>query len=62
MTPKVDGSDAVGQVPSPPTERVIAKHLKAIGFGHLVDQKMGPALKTILYDHGQGRYVALAQD
>ena len=24
MTPKVDGSDAVGQVPSPPTERVIA--------------------------------------
>lgn len=43
-------------------ERVVAKHLKAIGFGHLVDQKMGPALKTILYDHAGGRYVALAQD
>ncbi len=39
-------------------ERVIAKHLKAIGFGHLVDQKMGPPIKTILYDHAEGRYVA----
>ena len=44
------------------SERVVAKHLKAIGFGHLVNQKLGPALKTILYNHGDGRYMIVNQD
>jgi hypothetical protein len=44
------------------SERVLAKHLKAVGLGHLIDQKMGPALKTILYNHAEGRYMALALD
>jgi len=42
-------------------ERVIAKHLKAIGFGNLVDPKMGPPLKTILFNHADGRYHAVEQ-
>ena len=44
------------------SDRVIAKHLKAIGFGHLVDKAMGPALKTILYNHAEGRYFTHEQD
>jgi hypothetical protein len=43
-------------------ERVIAKHLKAIGFGHLVDKNMGPPLKTILYNHAEGRYFTHEQE
>ena len=43
-------------------ERVIAKHLKAIGFGHLVDKNMGPPLKTILYNHAEGRYFVHEQE
>jgi glycosyltransferase involved in cell wall biosynthesis len=43
-------------------ERVIAKHLKAIGFGHLVDKTMGPPLKTILYNHADGRYFTHEQE
>ncbi len=44
------------------SDRVIAKHLKAIGFGHLVDKAMGPALKTILFNHAEGRYFTHEQD
>jgi glycosyltransferase involved in cell wall biosynthesis len=43
-------------------DRVIAKHLKAIGFGHLVDKAMGPALKIVLYNHAEGRYFTHEQD
>ncbi|MBL8643831.1 MAG: glycosyltransferase [Rhodospirillaceae bacterium] len=37
-------------------QRVIAKHLKAIGFGNLVDKSWGPSLKTIVFSHADGRY------
>lgn len=37
-------------------QRVIAKHLKAIGMGNLVDKSWGPPLKTIVFNHGDGRY------
>ncbi len=43
-------------------ERVVAKHLKAIGFGHLVDKNLGPALKTILYNHADQRYFVHEQE
>ena len=43
-------------------ERVVAKHLKAIGYGHLVDKNMGPPLKTILYNHAEGRYFTHEQE
>jgi glycosyltransferase involved in cell wall biosynthesis len=37
-------------------QRVIAKHLKALGMGHLVDQTWGPPLKTVVFNHADGRY------
>ncbi len=37
-------------------QRVVAKHLKALGMGHLVDPTWGPPLKTIAFSHGDGRY------
>ena len=43
-------------------ERVTAKHLKAVGFGHLVDKAMGPPLKTILFNHAEGRYFTYEQE
>lgn len=43
-------------------ERVLAKHLKAVGFGHLVDKNLGPPLKTILYNHAEGRYFTYEQE
>jgi glycosyltransferase involved in cell wall biosynthesis len=41
-------------------ERVIAKHLTALGLGHLLKTK-GPPLKTILYSHADGRYHVVEQ-
>lgn len=40
-------------------KRVIAKHLKAIGLGHVADPSWGPPLKTVIFDHGSGRYHAV---
>jgi glycosyltransferase involved in cell wall biosynthesis len=37
-------------------QRVVAKHMKAIGMGHLVDKAWGPSLKTIVFNHGDQRY------
>jgi glycosyltransferase involved in cell wall biosynthesis len=37
-------------------QRVVAKHMKALGMGHLVDPTWGPTLKTIAFNHGDGRY------
>lgn len=37
-------------------QRVIGKHLKALGMGHLVDQSWAPPLKTVVFNHGDGRY------
>lgn len=37
-------------------KRVVAKALKSIGFGHLVDKSWGPAIKTVAFNHGDGRY------
>ena len=37
-------------------KRVVAKSLKAIGMGHLVDKSWGPPIKTVGFNHGDGRY------
>jgi glycosyltransferase involved in cell wall biosynthesis len=37
-------------------KRVIAKSLKMVGLAHLVDKAWGPPLKTIAFNHGDGRY------
>jgi GT2 family glycosyltransferase len=42
-------------------ERVVAKHLKAIGLGHLLAKDLGPPLRTIAFNHGDGRYYAVEQ-
>lgn len=42
-------------------EQVIAKHLKAIGLGHLVDSALCPPIKTVGFNHGDGRYYAVEQ-
>jgi hypothetical protein len=42
-------------------DQVVAKHLKAIGLGHLVDSKLAPPLKTIGFNHGDGRYYTVEQ-
>lgn len=40
-------------------KRVIAKHLKAVGLGHVADPSWGPPLKSVIFDHGSGRYHAV---
>ena len=42
-------------------EQVVAKHLKAIGLGHLVDSALCPPIKTIGFNHGDGHYYAVEQ-
>jgi hypothetical protein len=42
-------------------EQVVAKHLKAIGLGHLVNANLSPPLKTVLFNHGDGRYHTVEQ-
>ena len=37
-------------------ERVFAKHLTALGFGHLVDPTRSPHFKTVVFNHGDQRY------
>jgi hypothetical protein len=44
------------------SNRVIAKHPKAIGFGHLVDKNMGSPLKMNLYNHSDGLYFTHEQN
>ncbi len=34
------------------------EHLQAIGLGHLMDAKLSPPIKTIVFNHGDGRYHA----
>ncbi len=43
-------------------EGKLASHMSALGFGHLVDKAMGPPLKTILYNHADGRYFTHEQN
>ena len=43
------------------SQHVVGKHLKAIGLGHLMDQKLSPPIKTIVFNHGDGRYHAVEQ-
>jgi len=40
-------------------QRVIGKHMKALGMGHLVDKSWAPPLKTVVFNHGDGRYHAV---
>ena len=42
--------------------RVIAKSLKSVGLAHLVDKSWGPPLKSIVFNHGDGRYHAVDVD
>ena len=39
--------------------RVFAKHLSALGFGHLVDPERTPHFKMVMYSHGDSRYHAV---
>jgi hypothetical protein len=39
--------------------RVFAKHLSALGFGHLVDPERTPIFKMVMYSHGDSRYHAV---
>jgi hypothetical protein len=41
------------------SERVFAKHLSALGFGHLVDPARSPKYKMVVYNHGDERYHAV---
>ncbi len=40
-------------------ERVFAKHLSALGFGHLVDPSRKPHFKSVVFSHEDGRYHAV---
>ena len=42
-------------------EQVVTKHLRAMGLGHLVTSAVTPPIKTILFNHGDGRYHAVEQ-
>jgi glycosyltransferase involved in cell wall biosynthesis len=44
------------------SQRVIGKHLKSLGMGHLVDKSWAPSLKTVVFNHGDGRYHAVDAD
>lgn len=37
-------------------ERVFAKHLSALGFGHLVDPERSPHFKMVVYSHGDNGF------
>ncbi|MCB2106634.1 MAG: glycosyltransferase [Rhodobacteraceae bacterium] len=43
-------------------ERVVGKRLKAVGLGGLMDPAKSPGLKTIVYSHDDGCYVAVEQN
>lgn len=38
------------------SERVFAKHLIALGYGHLVDAERSPRYKSVIFSHGDGQY------